>query len=922
MSLLDDFEQRKPPRLSSILTWVVPLGMLLLLWIGGSILANIYVDWLWFDNLGYLSVFTTILWTRISLFVVGALVFGALFSINVILAQRYSPHGISTEAALSIPLEALTWARRLVFIGLILAGVLLAIVFGAAASGYWETALRFTNAATFDFTDPLFNRDVSTYLFDLPFYRFMQGWGLGIVIVNALFAVGIYAINFALGGFQFSVTPTLRAHLSVIGILFFLLLAFGYWLSVQELLYSSRGAAYGAAYTDVTIRLPALRLLIVVSIAVAAVLAANAFMRWQTVPLAAIGIWFLALTVGTGLLPAAVQRFQVQPSEFALEQPYIQRTIEMTREGFALNRIEQEQYASSTDNLSRDIVADNPGTFENIRLWDHRPLRDVYNQIQFFRLQYSFLDIDIDRYTIDGDYRQVMVGTRELVQTQLPTQAQTWVNRKLQFTHGYGAAMSPVTEFTQDGLPEFFLKDIPPAPVKGAPHIDVPQVYFGEATDDWVIVQSNTPEFDHPTDEDPVYLSYEGQGVSISGLISRVLFAWRFADLNILITGETTPDSQILYFRQIQERVGHLAPFLSLDADPYLVVADGKLYWIQDAYTTSDRFPYSEPTQAGFNYIRNSVKAVIDAYDGSVTLYIADETDGIIQTYSSVFPDLLKPMSEMPESLRSHVRYPEDFFSVQADKYLKFHMTEPQVFYNQEDLWGFPRELFFGEVSQLMEPYYLIMRLPEMEQEEFVLIMPFTPANKPNLVGWLAARNDGEHYGSLISYTFPKERQIDGAQQVEARIDTNPDISEQFTLWSQAGSAVLRGNLLVIPVGGSILYAEPVYLQARDIQYPQLTRVVLVQQGEEPVMLPSLDQSLNNLLAGRGGTTAVRPSQNQESDSEGRLIGTVLQRLQGELLRLRDSAVVLTEQIEDLAATLDELIQGEPEETPTPVAQV
>jgi len=911
VSFLDEFERRDPPRLSSILNWAIPLGALLLLWIGGSIAANIYVDWLWFDNLGYLSVFTTILTTRVTLFVLGALVFAVVFAINVYLAQRFSPKGISPEAALNIPLEALTWARRLVFIGLIVAGILLSIVFGAAASGYWETALRFTNAEMFNLTDPLYNRDVSAYLFDLPFYRFLQGWALGVVIVNALFAVGIYAINFALGGFQFSLTPTLRAHLSGLGVVFFLLLAIGYWLSLQELLYSARGAAYGAAYTDVVIRQPALRALIVISIVVSILLAANSFLRWQGLPLAAIGVWFLALTVGTGLLPAAVQRFQVQPNEFEREETYIERSIEMTREGFALNRIEEQPYDSSPEVITPDIVNSNPGTFENIRLWDHRPLRDIYNQIQFFRLQYSFLDIDIDRYTIDGDYRQVMIGTRELVQSQLDPQAQTWVNERLQYTHGYGAAMSPVTEFTQDGLPEFFLQDIPPEPVTGAPHVDVPQVYFGEATDDWVIVRSTTPEFDHPTDAGPVYQSFEGDGVSISGLLSRVLFAWRFTDLNILITGAITDESQILYFREIQERVGHLAPFLALDSDPYIVVADGKLYWVQDAYTISDRFPYSEPAPTGFNYIRNSVKAVIDAYDGSVDLYVADESDGIIRTYRSVFPDLFKPMSEMPEALRSHLRYPEDFFTIQADKYLKFHMTDPQVFYNQEDLWNFPLELFFSDQAQVMEPYYLIMGLPGEEQEEFVLIMPFTPDGKPNLVGWLAARNDGENYGSLIAYTFPKERQIDGPQQVEARITTNPEISQQFTLWDQAGSNVLRGNLLVIPVGDHLMYAEPIYLKAEDIDYPQLTRVVLVQQGEEPVMLPTLSQSLNNLLAGRGGTTAIRGPATPITGTDDMPSDSVIDRLRAELERLRESAADLTQQIEDISQTIDEALDDE-----------
>ena len=393
--------------------------------------------------------------------------------------------------------------------------------------------------------------------------------------------------------------------------------------------------------------------------------------------------------------------------------------------------------------------------------------------------------------------------------------------------------------------------------------------------------------------------------------MNRILFAWRFTDLNILITGAITEDSQILYYRHIQDRVSHLAPFLELDADPYAVVADGKLYWIQDAYTISDRFPYSEPSPAGFNYIRNSVKAVIDAYDGSVDLYIADESDGIVRTYENVFPDLFKPMSEMPESLRSHLRYPEDFFTIQADKYLKFHMTDPQVFYNQEDLWNFPLELFFSASSQPMEPYYLIMGLPGEEQEEFVLIMPFTPDGKPNLVGWLAARNDGEHYGSLIAYTFPKERQIDGPQQVEARITTNPDISQQFTLWDQAGSNVLRGNLLVIPVGQNIIYAEPIYLKAEDIDYPQLTRVVLVQQGEEPVMLPSLSQSLNNFLAREGGTTALRESQTPTTGADGITPLTIIQRLRSELERIRDSAAELTEQIEDISRTLDEALEDE-----------
>lgn len=919
MTLFDEFERRPPPSLSSALRWIIPLGALLLLWVGGSVAANIYTDWLWYDNLGYLSVFTTILTTRIMLFALGAVVFLAIFGVNVYLAQRYSPHGIAPQAALNIPLEALNWARRLVVVGIVIGAILLGLVFGGAASGAWETTLRFTNAAIFNLTDPLFNRDVGFYIFNLPLYRFIQGWLLGVLVVNGLVVLGIYAINFALGGFQFTVTRTMRAHLSGLGIGVFLLLAFGYWLSVQELVYSAGGAAYGAGYADVSIKLPALRLLIALSGGVALLLAANVYLKGTILPIIGAGVWFAVLILGTGVLPSLVQRFQVDPNEFALEEPYIARTIEMTRAGFAItdDRLDQQLYETEAESvITPELIDADRGTIDNIRLWDHRPLRDVYNQIQFFRLQYSFLDIDIDRYTIGDDYRQVMIGARELVQSQLPTTAQTWVNGKLQFTHGYGAAMSPVTEFTSDGLPLFLIRDIPPEPSPGAPLIERPQIYFGEATDDWVIVRSNTPEFDHPTDAEPVYASYEGPGVSIAGFFRRLLFAWRFTDVNIFITSEITPDSQILYFRDIQERVGHIAPFLELDSDPYVVAADGNLYWIQDAYTVTDRFPYSEPTPAfgDVNYIRNSVKAVVNAYDGSVDFYVTDPSDGIINTYAEVFPDLFKPMDEMPPSLRSHIRYPENFFVIQADKYLKFHMTQPQVFYNQEDLWEFPRELFFQESSQVMEPYYLIMKLPGEEQEEFVLIMPFTPSNKPNLVGWLAARNDGEHYGSLISFTFPKERQIDGPQQVEARININPEISEQFTLWSRSGSQVLRGNLLVIPVGGSILYAEPIYLRAEDLVYPQLTRVVLVQQGQEPVMLPSLGQSLDALLLGIGGTIIEDPSTGGGLDPG----ASFTERLQAELDRMQRLLGDLQSQFDDVSDAFEELLTGDAEPTPTP----
>ncbi|MBI4236415.1 MAG: UPF0182 family protein [Chloroflexi bacterium] len=910
MNLLDNFERRGQVRRSSVLRWAIPLGILALLWVGGSIGTGIYTDWLWFDHLGYLSVYTKILSTRVLLFTLGSLVFLGFFALNVVFAVRFSPRGISPQAALNIPLEALNWARRLVNVGIILGALLLAIVFGAAASGSWELTLRSVNAVPFNQTDPLYQKEISFYLFNLPFYRFVQGWLLGTTVVAGLVALGIYAINFALGGFQFTVTPSLRAHLSALGALLFLLLAAGYWLSLQELVFSTRGAAYGAGYADVLVRLRATQLLIALSMGVALLLAINVYLRGATLPVIGIGVWLAVLVVGTALLPAAIERFQVNPNQFALEQPYIRNTIQMTREGFALNRIQEKDYQVQGE-INADSVAGNRLTIDNIRLWDHRPLRDVYNNIQFVQLQYSFPDIDVDRYTVDGRYRQVMVGTREL--TQIPGGAQTWVNRKLQFTHGYGVAMSPVTEFTSDGLPIFFVKDMPPVSQQGGPPVERPQVYYGEATNDWVIVQTNTPEYDYETATGPTFTKYAGNGIPLGGFLRRLILAWRFGDVNILITNEVQPNSQILYFRQVQDRVHHLAPFLRLDKDPYIVAADGKLYWVQDAYTVSNRFPYSEPTQEGFNYIRNSVKAVVDAYEGTVDLYIADPHDAIINTYAQVFPGLFKPLDQMPASLRAHLRYPEDFFLVQARKYLKFHMTDPQEFYSQSKLWSMPNEVFF-EKTQPMEPYYLIMRLPEESKEEFVLILPFTRADKPNLASWLAARSDGPQYGSLIAYSFPIDRQIDGPEQVEAAIATNPLISQQFTLWSQAGSRVLRGNLIVIPVANNILYAEPIYLQPENFKYPKLTRVILVAQGKEPVMLPSLEESLAAFLGKQ--TVVQRPGGAAPSGP-----ASVAERVRQELERVQSTLADLQKQLGDLSKTLQDVLTGPgtpPAPTPTP----
>ncbi|MFC1986565.1 UPF0182 family protein [Chloroflexota bacterium] len=584
--------------------------------------------------------------------------------------------------------------------------------------------------------------------------------------------------------------------------------------------------------------LPAQWILLVVVVILMGVVLVSVLRRNSRWPLYGIGGWIVASIIVGGIFPGMVQRFQVEPNELARERPYIEYNIQFTREAFALNRVEEQSFPAEEAPSPQDI-AQNEVTINNIRLWDPRPLKDTYNQRQSLRLYYDFNDVDVDRYTIDGDYRQVMLSARELSVEKLEPEAQTWVNRQLVYTHGYGLALSPVNEVSTEGLPNLMVKDIPPV---GVLDIDRPQIYFGEKTNDYVIVKTKTEEFDYPMGDENVYGHYEGKGgVSLDGFIRRLVYAWQFGDFNILISGELTPESRVLYYRNIRERVNHLAPFLMLDSDPYLVVIEGRLLWIQDAYTTSDRYPYSKPF-GGINYIRNSVKAVIDAYDGSVTFYVTDPEDTLIRTYQTIFPKLFVPAEQMPESLRAHIRYPEGMFNIQSVVYQTYHMRDARVFYNKEDLWAVPKEVYFGS-EQLMEPYYIIMRLPGEEKEEFLLMQPFTPERKKVTIGWLAARSDGENYGKLLAYLFPKERTVDGPSQIENRIGQDIVITEQLALWGRGGSRVIRGNLLMIPLGKSNLYVEPVFLEAETGGLPQLKRVI-VATGEQVAMEPTLKESL------------------------------------------------------------------------------
>ena len=916
-----------------LVKWVLILGGLFGIFVLANLFRQIYTNWLWFDNLEYNAVYVKVLTTRVWLFLAGAIVFTIIIVPNVVFAYKTS----KGEPGLPISEQVYEVLTQLFRWGIALAIFLLAIIFGSLVSGQWETLLRFINEVAFTKVDPangqsipaqdpVFNKNVAFYVFTLPVHSLAQGWLLGAFIVTLVASGAVYMLNLSLRGIHFSVgiTPKMIAHASILLGLVLLITSWNNWIEIHKLLFSPSGAIFGAGYTELNARLPALRILLVISAVVGLLLLANSYFRSTRLIVGSIGLWVAAAIIVGNVYPALVQRFQVNPNELEKEREYIPRSIDFTRQGFALDRIEEDDYdlaTISTGDQAGDLkpltaatVTANPETIDNVRLWDHRPLRSVYNQVQFFRTYYRFADVDVDRYEIDGKIRQVMLGARELFPEDLPEESQSWVNSRLQFTHGFGVAISPTTEFTTEGRPEFFVKDIPPEPGKESlegfvPEVTQPQIYYGENSATYVIVNSLEPEFDYPAIDtnSPVRTKYGGEGgVHISSLMRRIAYAWEFADINILISGALGQDSRIQYRREIQDRVSEIAPFLMLDNDPYMVVADGKLWWIQDAYTTTSQYPYSDPYNDDINYIRNSVKAVIDAYNGDVDFYIFDEEDAIVQTYAKVFPTLFKPRAEFPEGLRAHIRYPEDFFSIQADKYLLFHMRDTIDFYNREDPWSVPRELFF-DAEQPMEPYYVIMKLPGEDTEEFVLLLPFTPRDKPNQVAWLAARSDDDkgQYGTLKSFLFPKGTQVDGPEQVEARIDNDFTIKQQFTLLCQRGARCIRGNLLVIPIVHEdekfLMYVEPLYIQAENIAFPELKQVI-VADSKRVVMKDDFRSALNALVEGDLPEEDAPPDTTDPPPDGGPVTDSRTQEVMDAIEEIRQA-------LDRLEQTLEEMIQ-------------
>jgi hypothetical protein len=734
---------------------------------------------------------------------------------------------------------------------IVVVGLCVAWFAADAFSGRWDSYLRFRYGGSFGTADPLFGVDVGFYVFHLPFYQMLQT-SLMLLTVVSMIGVGcIYAYVVARQVGRGRATISDGHALSHISALLFILVAnwtFGLWLDHYELVYSTLGVVYGAGFTADHVTRVALWAMVGVSVVACIGLAVNVFQPRLRALLIGCGVYVGLYIVGVVVLPALVQEFIVVPSELALEGPYLSKYINSTREAYDLTTVQETSYPALAD-LTPAVLARNTDTIENIRLWDERPLLQMYQQTQAIRLYYEFYNVGVDRYHLKDGYHQVMLATREL-SPQLPQAAQTWVNENLEFTHGFGLVMNYVSKTIGGGFPQYLIENVPPTSTEGLP-MTQPAIYYGQTMPGSRIVSTGTKEFDYPHGNDNVYTSYAGSGgIPIDSLWRRALFAWTQGDLNILLTTYLKPDSKIQIWRDVQTRVNKIAPFLSLDGDPYPVLSGGKQYWIQDAYTTSNQYPYAGPHHAGFgqtlNYLRNSVKVVADMYDGSVQFYIMDPKDPILTAYEGAFPGVFKNLDQLSPDLKAHLRYPEDLFAIQADEYKTFHMTDPQVFYNREDLWVAPNETYAGAQGP-MQPYYILMKLPGSEMLEYLLMTPFTPQNRNNMISWMAARCDFPDYGRKLFYELPKDKLIYGPSQIEAMIDQNPTISQQLTLWDQRGSRVIRGKLIVTPIENAFLYVVPIYLQAEGENFPQLKRVIAV-TGDKVVMAPTLDEAMAHLF--------------------------------------------------------------------------
>ncbi|MGW8194838.1 MAG: UPF0182 family protein [Desulforhopalus sp.] len=876
---------------------IIAVGTAALFWFMGF-----WGEVLWFDGLGFQQRFWAVFW-----------------------AQFLAGLGVAAFSATFVYLLTLGYSRQKIVLRYV--AILLAALLGLNRGIVnWENILRFLHAASTDLQDPIFGQTAAFYFFTLPLLNSVANLLLLLSLISlAATAADVYlefkngnVVQVELSGS----TDRAAAVYRTAGVLL-VVKAYAMFLERYYLMYSDAGPITGPGWTDVHIRLPAMIFMIVVMVLAAAIVSIDPLRRiltarfsrekktdrrYHAALLAGVAITVFALqAVSLYVVPFAFQRLRVEPNEITFEKPYIAHNIEFTRHGFNLEKVEEKEYP--VDNrFTADMVDKNSGIFSNIRLWDWRALDQVFKQFQEIRLYYEFQDVDVDRYMLDGDYRQVMVSAREMQLNNLPEQSQTFDNRRFKYTHGYGITMTNVSEFTDEGLPNLLIRDIPPKSRYDEITVERPEIYYGELTDTPVLVNTSEQEIDYPKGEKNSYIRYPGQGgVVLKSLWRKFLYGWKFDGLRLFLSEYPTRESRIMFHRQIKERLMTLAPFLEFDDDPYIVLADGKLYWMVDCYTTSDYYPYSErfstekavgPDQSagnlsgryreqklnrfrGSNYVRNSVKAVVDAFNGSVDFYVFDEEDPLIRTWQNIFPEMFKQRETMPMSLQKHIRYPIDMLLLQGLVYAKYHMTDPAVFYNQEDLWVRATEKYYSGV-QPVEPYYIMWELPELDHQEFVLMLPFTPKNRQISIGWIAGMCDNDNYGRFLAYKFPKEKRVLGPQQVETKIDQDRFLSGQLSLWDQRGSRVIRGNVLAIPLEKTLLYVEPIYLQAETAAYPEL-RLVAIMHDDQLSYAESFDKALQGLFSGKVSQPAGSGSSKETGQSAGELIHSANESFKGYL---------------------------------------
>ncbi len=815
--------------------------------------SPLLTDWWWFREIGYQVIFTTELATQSVLFAAAALISSVIIYLNLRIAQRgLVPFPVMVGTIGQGPVLNLTalLARFTVPVSLVVG-----LLFGLAVTPVWKVALAAIHRTPFGAVDPLFSRDLGYYVFTLP------AVAAGLTLASSLLTICMLVLlptywtrgDIVIRPRQVRVEPSAGVHLAVVLALLFGITALQLWfVDAPGLVYSQTGPLVGASYTDIHARLPAIRLGAIVALVGGALVVVGALtQRLPRYAFLAIGSYLLVSFVGRGLVPLAIQKLVVAPTELTRETTYLGYHIDATRRAWGLDSVEVRELQEEGTLTLADIRANGP-TIDNVRLWDRDPLLQTFGQLQEIRTYYDFVSVDDDRYWIDGKYRQVLLSPRELNPASLPTR--TFINEHLTFTHGMGLTLAPVNQVTSEGLPVLFVKDLPPVSTTSL-KVTRPQIYYGELEGGYAFVRTKQREFDHPAGDANVYSVYGGTGgVQVGSWIRRLLLAARFGSTEVLFSQDITNESRVLFHRNIKERASRALPFLRFDRDPYLVIAsDGTLVWILDAYTTTDRYPYAQRLADGTSYMRNSVKVVIDAYHGSVAAYVSAPADPLIQTWAKIFPGIFRPIDQLPSDLRAHLRYPDEIYRIQTALYSTYHMQAPEDFYRREDQWQIP--VVAESAGSVPFMRHIVMRLPEEAQAEFIYMVPFTPRGKDNLAAWMVARNDGDAYGKLRVYRLSRQSLVYGPQQIENRINQDTEISRQVSLWDQRGSKVIRGDLLVIPIEKSLLYVQPLYLQAEGGRIPELKRVVVAYQNKV-IMRETLDGALTELF---GGSTGPKP---------------------------------------------------------------